>query len=65
MEAIDVWRAAKLLVDRYGDGAAPEAARRIAEQQSSGDTVGAAVWGQIHAAILELQAPLPVGEKAN
>jgi hypothetical protein len=65
MEAIDIWRAAKVLIDRYGDGAASEAARRIAEQQSTGDFAGAAIWGQIHAAIVKLQAPLSAGEKAN
>ena len=50
----DVWQAAKLLVDRYGDGAGAEAAKR-ADELLTGDAEGAFTWRRIREAISDLQ----------
>ena len=41
---IDLWRAAKLLVDRYGDEAGIEAANRADAMLDKDDLEGKAVW---------------------
>ncbi len=51
----DIWRAAELLVERYGDGAGAEAAKRADELLSSGDEEGGAVWPRIQEAVFDLQ----------
>ena len=51
---IDLWRAAKLLVDRYGEGACVEAAMRADDMLDQGDREGRAVWLRILEAIREL-----------
>ena len=40
---IDIWRAAKLLVDRYGDGALVEAMKRSDALAAQGDAAGTSV----------------------
>lgn len=47
MDEIDVWRAAKLLVDMHGGDAAVGAARRLGELKSLQDHHGAAAWARI------------------
>lgn len=51
IDDIDIYRAAKLLVDRHGAEAREHASSRITSMEGSGDDVGAAAWRQIAAAI--------------
>ncbi len=52
---LDIYRAAKLLIDRHGDQATGQARVRAMSLRHGGDEQGAAVWGRIHDAVLELQ----------
>jgi hypothetical protein len=52
---LDIYRAAKLLVDRHGEDAPIRAAERADELLAAGDIDGAAIWRAILAAIEELQ----------
>ncbi len=52
---LDIYRAAKLLVDRHGAEAPGEARVRSMTLRQDGDEQGAAVWGRIHEAVVELQ----------
>ena len=54
----DIWRAAELLVERYGDGAGAEAEKRVDELLSRGDAEGGAVWRRIQEAVFDLQTRL-------
>jgi len=51
---IDTYRAAHLLIGRYGDDAPIEAAMRADELMEAGDMEGVAVWKRIVKAIEEL-----------
>ena len=62
---IDIYRAAKLLVDQHGEDAPIRAAERADELLEAGDTEGAAVWRAIVAAIEELQRGRYEGEPLN
>ena len=44
---LDIHRAAKLLVDRHGDGATVEAMRRADAFAAQGDSAGKVVWLRI------------------
>jgi hypothetical protein len=58
---LDIWRAANLLIEQYGNGAEEEAAKRsYAMVRQRGDPEGERVWLRIKAAIAELLAP-PTG----
>lgn len=52
-EDIDIWRAAKLLVDRHGNEAPVHAATRADEWLADGDIEGQRVWMRILRAIEE------------
>jgi hypothetical protein len=52
---LDIYRAAKLLIDQHGDDAPIRVAERSDELLGKGDTEGAAIWRAIMAAIEELQ----------
>jgi len=65
MEDIDIWRAAKLLIDRHGAEAHLQADLRIDELTEGGDEIGVLAWRKIRQAILELQALPATGEKLN
>lgn len=52
---IGIWRAAWLLVDRYGDAASSEASARAVKLIKVGDLDGAATWREISAAVYELR----------
>ncbi len=52
---LDLWRAANVMVKRYGDGAATEAAMRADEFLDQGNIDGQRVWMRIMQAIEELQ----------
>ena len=51
---IDIWRAAQLMLKRYGDKALEESAARADELVAAGDDNGAAVWRRITTAVVEL-----------
>ena len=54
-DAIDIYRAAKLVIDRHGEDAALYATARTAILAGEGDDEGAAIWRQITTAVEELQ----------
>jgi hypothetical protein len=56
---IDVWRAAQLMLKRYGERALEESAARGDELASAGDDAGAATWRRIMAAVSELANNTP------
>ncbi len=59
IEGIDLWRAAQVMVKRYGDGAATEAAMRADEFLDQGNLDGKQLWVRIMHAIGELQRERP------
>ena len=56
---LDIWRAAQLLVKRYGDDAAIQAGMRAEELLARGDDDGAVTWRAIIRAVEELQRATP------
>lgn len=60
-EDAELWRAARLLVDRYGDRAGAEAIRRADNMQEIGDGHGEAVWLRVCHYVRELQKTVPEG----
>jgi hypothetical protein len=64
-DIIDMYRAAKLVIDRHGNDATLYAAARTAVLSGEGDVEGAAVWRQITAAVEELQRERRPGEAVN
>ena len=58
---IDLWRAAKLLIDRHGDTATVEAMKRADALAAQGDAAGKIVWLRVLEAIEELQSTVPSG----
>jgi hypothetical protein len=58
---IDIWRAAQLMLKRYGDEALKESAARAHELVASGDHKGAAVWRRITDAVAQLANTTPPG----
>ena len=55
---IDIWRAANLMLKRYGDKALEESITRVDELAADGDHVGADTWRRITVAV-ELLANQP------
>jgi len=64
-DILDIYRAAKLVVDRHGEDAPLYAAARTAVLAGEGDVEGAAVWRQITVAVEELQRARRPGEAVN
>jgi hypothetical protein len=58
---IDIYRAANILIERYGDNAVIEAAKRLDTMLERGDLAGRDVWRRIRQAIDDLQAQLNKG----
>jgi hypothetical protein len=58
---IDIWRAANLMLKRYGENAEPESAARVDELAADGDLNGAAVWRRIMDTFAELANTTPSG----
>ena len=56
---LDTWRAANVLIKRYGDGAAIEAAMRADEFLDQGSLDGQRLWMRIMQAIEEMQRERP------
>jgi hypothetical protein len=61
----DIFRAAKLLIDKHGNDAAIHAAQRCDELADLGDLDGVAVWRRILEAIDELTRGRREGEAVN
>jgi len=58
---IDIWRAATLMLKRYGEKALEESAARADELFAEQDHDGAAVWRRIIAAVGQLANTKPSG----
>jgi hypothetical protein len=62
---LDIYQAAKLLVDQHGEDAPIRAAERADELLETGDFEGAAIWRSVLAAIEEMQRGRLDGEPLN
>jgi hypothetical protein len=58
---IEIWRAANLLLKRYGDKAGAEGAARADALAAAGDREGEAVWRRITQAVAQLANKTPPG----
>ena len=58
---IDIWRAATLMLKRYGDSAHTESAARADQLATEGDDNGAATWRRITDAVAQLANTTPSG----
>ena len=58
---IDIWRAAHLMLKRYGERALEESASRADQLATASDNDGAATWRRIMAAVAELANQTPRG----
>ena len=58
---IDIWRAATLMLKRYGEKALDESAARADELAAQDDYNGAAVWRRITDAVGQLANQTPSG----
>jgi hypothetical protein len=55
----DIWRAANLMVKRYGDKALEESSSRADELTAGGDHRGADTWRRIAGAVIQLANDTP------
>ena len=55
MDAVDIWRSAKLYIDHYGLLAEVRAGERAAECNAAGDEDGTRVWRAVFEAIDQLR----------
>jgi Family of unknown function (DUF6961) len=58
---IDIWRAALLMLKRFGDNAPKEGAGRAGNLETEGDCGGAAIWRRITNAVEQLANTTPTG----
>ena len=58
---IDIWRAANLMLKRYGEKALEQSRTRIDELTSDGDHDGADTWRRITTAVEQLASTTPPG----
>jgi len=58
---IDIWRAATLMLKRYGDKALEESRSRVEQLADDGDHDGADTWRRIAAAVVQLANTTPPG----
>ena len=58
---IDIWRAASLMLKRYGEKAEAECVTRTDELAAAGDHDGVAVWRRITDAVAQLANKAPRG----
>jgi hypothetical protein len=58
---IDIWRAATLMLKRYGDKALEQSDLRVDELTAAGDHDGADTWRRITAAVAQLANTTPPG----
>ena len=59
VDDIDIYRSAKLLIDKHGDEAALIAIKRATKMLDAGDVDGYAVWKRIVDAIDDMQRETP------
>ena len=59
---IDIWRAATLMLKRYGDKALEQSRTRIDELAADGDHDGADTWCRIAIAVEQLANTTPTGQ---
>jgi hypothetical protein len=59
--AIDIWRAANLMLKRYGETALKESTTRADQLAADGDHEGAATWRRITSAVGQLANNTPSG----
>ncbi len=59
VDDIDIYRAAKVLMDRYGHDAPLLSIKRATDMLDSGDVDGYAVWKRIVDAIKEMERETP------
>ena len=62
---VDSYRAAKILIDTHGPGAAAHAGKKMQELLEGGDEAGAGTWADILFAIGEMQRGPRSGEVRN
>jgi hypothetical protein len=62
---IDIWRAASLMLKRYGEKALEESAARADELFAEQDHDGAAVWRRIIDAVRQLANTKPSGRRTD
>jgi hypothetical protein len=66
MEEIDIWRAAKQMVELYPEGAVMAAAQRADSAYEQGDMFNFELWRRITKAVSELERQKPdEGEAIN
>lgn len=58
---IDIWRAAQLMLKRYGEKPLEESAPRADELALAGDDDGATTWRRIMAVVTPLANKIPPG----
>jgi hypothetical protein len=58
---IDIWRAATLMLRRYGDKAEEQSAARADDLTTEADHDGAATWRRITDAVRQLATMTPAG----
>jgi hypothetical protein len=58
---IDIWRAANLMLKRYGEKAFEESSARADELAAGGDHDGVSTWRRITAAVVQLANNVPPG----
>jgi hypothetical protein len=58
---IDIWRAANLMLKRYGEKAFEASSTRAEELAADGDHDGASTWRRISAAVEQLANDVPPG----
>ena len=56
IDDIDIYRFAKLLIDKHGNEAAITATKRATELLDAGDVDGYAVWKRVQQAIEQLES---------
>ena len=59
---IDIWRAATLMLKRYGENALEQSATRADELAADGDHDGAVTWRRITDSVLQLANTTPPGQ---
>jgi len=64
MEEIEIWRAAKQMLDLYPDGAELAAAQRADKALEIGDMFNFSLWTRITKAIQEIERQKPGSDEA-
>ncbi len=59
IDDIDIYRAAKLLIDKHSDEAAIIAIKHVTKMLDDGDVDGYAVWKRIRQAVEQLESTKP------